>query len=284
MRIPEEITDWLRTNHLGDITSTHPVGGGCINNGLRLKTDLGETFFLKTNSDAPFDMFSREAEGLIHLSKKGGPRIPTPYFWGESFLLLEDLKPAQQKAGYWCELGFQLAHLHANVSRNFGFDHDNYIGSTPQPNPLCEDGYRFFGEHRLYYQAKLAFQRQLLSYKDLQRVESVIDRLPNLVPIQPASLIHGDLWSGNVITGPSGEPAIIDPAAHYGWAEAELAMTALFGGFQDDFYRSYLERRPLETGWQERFDLYNLYHLMNHLNIFGYGYRSQVLSIIGRYS
>ena len=115
-------------------------------------------------------------------------------------------------------------------------------------------------------------------------LERVIDRLPQLIMTQPASLSHGDLWGGNVITGPGGEPVLIDPAAHYGWAEAELAMTSLFGRFDRAVYNAYRSVRPIEPGYEDRFDLYNLYHLLNHLNLFGHGYHEQVMSIVQRYS
>jgi fructosamine-3-kinase len=108
-------------------------------------------------------------------------------------------------------------------------------------------------------------------------------RLPQLVPQQPASLLHGDLWSGNAISDRHGAPAIIDPAVYYGWAEAELAMTALFGAFAESFYQAYQEMRPLESGWRERFDIYNLYHLLNHLNLFGESYLGEVRAILRRY-
>jgi fructosamine-3-kinase len=174
--------------------------------------------------------------------------------------------------------------MHNNTEARFGFFHDNYIGSTPQPNTWTEDGYTFFGERRLIFQARMARRRGLLGETEVKGVERLVSRLVNLVPVQPASLIHGDLWTGNAMTDSSGAPAIIDPAAHYGWAEADLAMTTLFGAFPDEFFRAYQEVRPLEKGFRKRFDLYNLYHLLNHLNLFGTGYLGQVVSILRRYA
>ncbi len=230
-------------------------------------------------------MFARETEGLEALrAADGGPRVPRAYLHGEKFLLLEDLAPAHRRKGYWLEFGERLAALHRHTNTEFGFEHDNYIGSTPQPNPWTPDGYVFFAEHRLGFQVKLARQRGLLSREQAGQVESLARRLPELIAEQPASLIHGDLWSGNAVTDAGGAPALIDPAAHYGWAEAELAMTALFGAFPDTFYRAYEERNPLEQGYKNRFPIYNLYHLLNHLNLFGRSYLSQVLSILRRYA
>jgi fructosamine-3-kinase len=146
------------------------------------------------------------------------------------------------------------------------------------------DGHRFFAERRLLYQARLAERRGLLGREQVRQAERLAARLPELIPEQPASLIHGDLWSGNTITDAAGNPALIDPAAYYGWAEAELAMTALFGAFPAGFYQAYAERRTLEPGFRQRFPIYNLYHLFNHLNLFGGGYRGEVLSILRHYT
>lgn len=284
MGIPPAVAGFLSANGFGDVRSWQGVGGGCINNGARLFTTTGDTFFIKTNSSAPADMFAREAEGLHALRIPQGPVVPQAYLFGEDFILLEDLAPAPRCADYWQQFGRQLAILHNQTHSEFGFAHDNYIGSTPQPNPWTGDGYRFFGEHRLLFQARLALHRGLLGKGELNQVERIIARLPQLVPLQPASLLHGDLWSGNATTNRQGLPAIIDPAAHYGWAEADLAMTALFGGFPQAFYRAYQEVRHLEANFEERFALYNLYHLLNHLNLFGGGYHGQVIAILRRFS
>jgi len=278
--IPDQVQIWLLENNHGATVSSKPVGGGCINNGSLLTTDQGKQFFLKINLHTPADMFAREVEGLLALRVDGGPRVPRPFHHGPDFLLLEDLNPAPRCSTYWRDFGRQLAALHNHINGQFGFEHDNYIGSTPQPNPWTADGYEFFGEQRLRYVAQLCRQRGLLRQADLQAIDKLADHLPELVPGQPASLIHGDLWSGNALTEANGDPAIIDPAAHYGWAEAELAMTTLFGSFPAEFYQAYEEIRPLEPGYFSRFPLYNLYHLLNHLYIFGRGYLAQVQSVL----
>jgi fructosamine-3-kinase len=229
-------------------------------------------------------MFTREAEGLDALRVPGGPRVPQPYLHGARFLLMEDLAPAPRRKDYWSTYGRQLAALHTSTNEQFGFAHDNYIGSTPQPNPRTADGYAFFAEQRLRFQARLARDKSLLNDADMTQIEGIADRLEELVPKQPASLLHGDLWSGNATTDSGGRPAIIDPAAHYGWAEADLAMTDLFGGFHPAFYAAYEEARPLAPGWRERFPIYNLYHLLNHLNLFGRGYYRQLKSILERFA
>jgi fructosamine-3-kinase len=278
------VADWCRAGGFGRVTRVQSVGGGCINHGARLETESGQSFFLKTNSSAPADMFQREAEGLAALRLPGGPRVPEALLVGPDFLLLEDLAPAPHRADYAETLGRQLAALHAHTNDRFGFATDNYLGSTPQPNPWTPDGHAFFAEQRLLFQARLARRRRRLDPGDMARAERLAARLPELVPAQPAALIHGDLWAGNAVSGSQGEPALIDPAAHFGWAEAELGMTALFGGFSERFYQAYEEAARPQPGWQERLPLYNLYHLLNHLNLFGTGYLGQVQGILRRFT
>lgn len=287
--IPELVTGWLLEQGFGEVTRRRSASGGCINNGEYLVTSQGQSFFLKTNPSAPTAMFAREAEGLLalaaapHAATERVPRTPDVFLVGADFLLLEDLQPGSPQAGFWERLGRELAVLHLHTNPEFGFQHDNYIGSTPQPNTWCADGFAFFAEHRLLFQARLARRRGLLPPDDLLAVKRLVGRLSHLVPEQPASLLHGDLWSGNVLSTAFGVPALIDPAVYYGWAEAELAMTALFGAFPERFYLAYSEMRPLEKGYRQRFGLYNLYHLLNHLNLFGSGYLADVQAILNRY-
>jgi fructosamine-3-kinase len=281
--IPSGVQDWLAANDYGTVVSVQPVGGGCINNGSILKTKSRVSFFLKYNPSAPVDMFLRELEGLETLRSVNGPSVPEPYCCGRDFLLMADLAPANRVQDYWQLFGRQLATLHSHTDAQFGFSHDNYIGSTPQPNPRMDNGYAFFAEQRLIYMARSAFDQGRLSRGECLAVEDLVDRLPEIVPLQPASLIHGDLWSGNAMTDSQGEPAIIDPATHYGWAEAELAMTSLFGSFPDEFYQSYTEIRTLPPGFRSRYPIYNLYHLLNHVLLFGRSYLGQVKAILRKY-
>ena len=284
-RLPDAVAEYVRAQGWGHVATTTPVGGGCINDGARLTTTDGPALFLKRNSSAPPDMFQREAEGLEALaSAEGGPRVPRPLLVGEGFILLEYLFPAVHSASYWETLGVQLARLHSVTNSRFGFARDNYIGSTPQSNRWEADGYKFFAEQRLLFQGELTRERGLLSPSSLQRLDHLAARLHDLVPEQPASLLHGDLWGGNVIPGPDGHAYLIDPAAHYGWAEAELAMTTLFGQFPPAFYAAYESARPLAPGYRSRFDIYNLYHLLNHLNLFGRSYLGVVEATLARYA
>ena len=282
--IPPEVAAWCRGNGRGEVASARPLSGGGVSRALRLET-AGGSLVLKLKPGAPPDMFAREAEGLAALAgAAGGPAVPGVYLVGPDFILLQDLRPAPPAPDYWPAFGRQLAALHRTPGARYGFARDNYCGETPQPNPWTESGHEFFAEHRLRHQARLARDRERPDAPDLRRIERLCARLPDLVPPQSPALIHGDLWRGNALAGPRGEPALIDPAAHFGWAEAELAMTFLFGGFPRAFYDAYAASYPLAPGWRGRTDIYNLYHLLNHLNVFGAGYLGQVQDILRRYS
>ena len=292
--LPPSILDFCLTHGYGPIRRAIPLGGGCINNATRLDTD-GGPLFLKTNAHTPPDMFEREAEGLAALTpsptpigrgelSESGPRIPKVLLVGRDFILQEYIEPGPRRANYWETLGAQMAALHNRTSLRFGFAHNNYLGPTPQINDWEENGYNFFGRHRLGYQAKLGASNKYLNSTDLRQAEALIRRLPELIPPQPASILHGDLWSGNLHSDSQGRPVLIDPAAYYGWAEADLAMMTLFGSPPDSFFHAYESVRPLTPGYRERFDLYNLYHLLNHLNLFAEGYVGSVRAILRRYS
>ena len=283
MKLGEGLQQYLRAQSWGAVQSAHPISGSSINRVFWLETEHGPPALLKTNRSSPPDMFAREAEGLQALLQAGGVRVPAVHAHGDDWLLIEYLPAATRSDDYWAALGEGLARLHSTVEGRFGFSNDNYIGSTAQPNAWTEDGHEFFAESRLRFQGWLARERGLLSAGDYRLLGRVIERLPNLIPEQPASLIHGGLWGGNVIVGPQGEPVLVDPAAHFGWAEAELAMTTLFGRFEREAYNAYERIRALAPGYMQRVDIYNLYHLLNHLNLFGHGYIGQVQGVLRRY-
>lgn len=274
-------------------------GGGCINSGMRILLFSGESFFVKWNSHAPPDMFIREAEGLLALQKATSLRIPTPVLASEpngtmpAFLVLEDLsRPAPQQVrarahrSFDEALAYGLAELHSAIGPAYGFNHDNYIGSTPQPNSWCENWIDFFRTYRLEHLWKLLSGKSKLPEGTHSLVRHFLDKLDTLLDsksVKP-SLLHGDLWGGNVLRDANGSPALIDPACYYGDREADLAMTRLFGGFSERFYFAYHEVFPLESGYEERFAIYNLYHILNHALLFGGGYFQQALSVMKRYA
>ena len=281
---PDTLTTFISEQGWGEISSTQPVGGGCISDAQIIATSSGRVLFLKQNRAIPTDMFPREADGLREIGNTpGAPRVPKVHLAASEFLLLEYLSPAPAHPRRWEIFGEQMAVLHLHTHPQFGFGADNYIGSTPQPNPRYQDGFAFFAEQRLLFLARLTRHNGLLDPSSLRQVENVCKRLPDLIPVQPASLLHGDLWSGNIHIGPDGLACLIDPAVYHGWGEADLAMANLFGSLPANFYAAYQAIRPLIPGYHQRFDLYNLYHLLNHLNLFGAGYLPQVKGILSRY-
>jgi len=273
----------LARHGLPALAAAEPVGGGCINHNTRVRCVEGSTYFCKTHPAPPVGFFAAEAAGLRALAATGTLRVPRVIAQEEHGLLLEYLPSTAADARFWQRLGAGLAALHRRPQGQFGFGGDNFCGLTPQPNPAYADGVRFFAEQRLGYQTQLAGRRGLLPRAERVALEALMARLPQLLPAQPPALLHGDLWHGNLLCH-GGEPVLVDPAAHCGLAEAELAMTRLFGGFAPAFYRSYLHHNPLDNGWEARCDLYNLYHLLNHLNLFGTGYLGQIRAILRHYA
>lgn len=271
-----------------EIVREHAVGGGSINRTQRLELRDGGSMFLKTNDRSHRDLFREEARGLIALGLADGPRVPRPRAVFETdrhqHLLLEWIAPGRPGAAFWERFGVSLAHLHrSNRAPACGFPADNHIGSTPQANGWRSDWHEFFAECRLIPQVERARSRGLADRALEQGVRRLAARLPDLLPGLEdggASILHGDLWGGNYLVSEDGEPVLIDPAVYYGHREADLAMTELFGGFRPDFYRAYDATWSLAPGYRERRDIYNLYHLLNHLNLFGGAYGSQCRAVV----
>nr|WP_018527786.1 fructosamine kinase family protein [Alkalispirochaeta alkalica] len=275
------------------ISARRPVGGGSINDTALLELSSGGKVFLKQNGLGQGDLFREEARGLAALAAAPrGPRVPRPLalFSGNAsqYLLLEYIEPGRPRGDFFPRFGGALAALHQTCRNgSCGFVRDNHIGATPQPNPWTEGWIPFFSDHRLRFQGELARSRGLWGAGDLRSLEALLHRLPDILPEVDqgeASLLHGDLWSGNFMADSTATPVIIDPAVYYGHREADLAMTELFGGFPPSFYEGYRQVWPLEPGYGERRDIYNLYHLMNHMNLFGGSYRSSCQAILRRFS
>ena len=272
-----------------DIQGFRSASGGCINHGGRLTTSAGN-FFIKWNNAERFpQMFEAEAKGLKLLKEPQSIDIPEVLGVGEagglSFLLLEYIEAGPRNHRYWQELGEQLADLHGNKADEFGLEQDNYIGSLPQANKQHSIWTAFFIEERLEPQLSMATRNRKVDNLHRQKFEKLYQKLPGLLADhERPSLIHGDLWSGNLMTNKEGMPCLIDPAVYYGNREIELAFTTLFGGFDHEFYKVYQAVMPMAPGYEERFDMYNLYPLMVHVNLFGGGYLRQVESILRKFT
>ncbi|WPL19753.1 Fructosamine-3-kinase [Thiorhodovibrio winogradskyi] len=261
------------------------VGGGCINSAYQL-ADGERAYFVKINQGETLAMFEAEAAGLAELAAAAGPRVPRPLCTGtagsQAFIVMEWIDLGRQRGDSAAEAGRQLARLHECTREDFGWDRDNTIGSTAQPNTPRADWVSFWREQRLGFQLKLA-ARQGYGGRLRERGTRLLEVLPALLDHDPApSLLHGDLWGGNIGYDDQGAPVIFDPAVYFGDREADLAMTELFGGFGGDFYAAYREAWPLSPGYGTRKALYNLYHILNHLNLFGRGYLSQAEALIER--
>ncbi len=276
----------LSTGEDFHLTQVRSVPGGCINATSVISGTLGnETarFFLKVSQHGRLPMFIAEAESLTAIMQSRTIRVPDPVCYGEdalqSFIVMEYL-PLQREANQRL-LAQQLAAMHTITNQYFGWHRNNTIGSTHQSNLQTEDWLSFWREQRLGFQLKLAAQKgyggrlQQLGERLLVEMHQLFDNRS----VQ-ASMLHGDLWGGNVAGLADGTPVIFDPAFYYGDYEAELAMTSLFGGFSADFYAAYDAIRPQEDGYNIRKIFYNSYHIINHLNIFGSGYHAQAIHML----
>jgi fructosamine-3-kinase len=271
---------------VGSIRSITSVGGGDINEAARVETAIGR-YFVKWNSRPRPRMFQAEARGLNLLAAANALRIPRVIAAIDqpAALVLEWIDLGSNKSAAAEALGRGLAQQHRSVAELYGLDHDNYIGSTPQRNTQARSWIEFYRDQRLGAQRDLAQHNGYLTPDRARRLDQVLAHLEQWIDdaaIVP-SLLHGDLWGGNYLIDAQGNPVLIDPAVYYGDREAEIAFTELFGGFGARFYAAYNEAWPLDRGYAERRDLYNLYHLLNHLNLFGEGYGGSVDAILRQY-
>ncbi|WP_259016851.1 fructosamine kinase family protein [Emticicia fluvialis] len=260
--------------------------GGSINATVQILTSEGK-YFVKYNTLNYDQMFAAEARGLDLLRETKVIRIPEVINWGRrdghDYLILEHIEANKQNKFYWETLGHKLAALHRNTSDCFGLGFNNYIGSLEQNNEPNINWIPFFIEKRLNVQAGLAYYNELIDKEVYDKFQKFYELLPSLLPDERPSLLHGDLWAGNVITDNIGEPCLIDPAVYYGNREVELAFTRLFDGFDNRFYEAYHESFPLQPRFEDRAGIYNLYALMVHVNIFGAIYLPPVLRTLNRY-
>jgi protein-ribulosamine 3-kinase len=260
------------------------VGGGCINSAYKLDAK-DQIVFIKTNQASLLQMFEAEAQGLQELRELNCVRVPNVICVGQtdghSYLAMEYIELGSLRGQASHFLGQQLAQLHRHQQGYFGWHIDNTIGSTPQHNERNHNWVEFWQQQRLskqlFFAARNGFNGSLQK-RGQKLIEKIDVFFADYYP--QASLLHGDLWGGNAAADPQGNPVIFDPASYYGDRETDIAMTELFGGFNNDFYAAYQAEYPLDSGYKTRKTLYNLYHILNHLNLFGGGYLSQAESMI----
>lgn len=292
--VREGVEDALgHMGHASKLVEVAPLIGGCINHGARLTVEGGARFFLKWNSHAPPRFFDAEADGLRALAAARALRAPAPLARGgrsgtPAWLLLEYIAAGKPAADYSEILGRGLARLHASAPPGtaYGWSRSNWIGALPQPNRASRSWVAFWRDARLAPQLSRARDRGFLRGPGAD----VLDRVLALVPAAladvehgPVHLLHGDLWSGNAYAGPEGEPVIIDPAVYHGHGEVDLAMTELFGGFGARFYQAYAEAGTVTAAYAAyRRDLYQLYYLLVHVNLFGTQYEQRTLAAAAR--
>ncbi len=284
MKLPQQLTAQIEAHTKSPfvIKDSRSAPGGCINQSM-LVSDGHTTFFVKLNSPDKLPMFTGEALGLAELHKAGAMRVPQVIAYGNdagyAWIILEKIDFAAATPQSPQKAGELLAKLHFCRANEFGWQHENTIGSTPQINTPGNDWSEFWKTTRLGVQIKFAQQNGYRG-RVVDVTEKLIDGCHCLLGHKPAaSLLHGDLWSGNLAYDSNGEPVIYDPAVYYGDCETDLAMTELFGGFSNSFYSAYKNSMPLDSGYSVRKRLYNLYHILNHMNMFGGGYESQAIAM-----
>ncbi len=282
--LKKKIEDYLNKK----IVNATSLSGGCISNAYKIETLNNEQFFLKIN-DSSSDMFIKEANGLLELEKAKAIRVPQVIIKNNEFILLEFLHQGRRSKTFFEDFGRKFAQLHQYHSEHFGFYEDNYIGSNPQKN-LCSENEKnnwinFYFNNRILFQYKLAEKKGYTTEELKNGIKKLENKIENILSdsLEKPSLLHGDLWGGNYMIDENGNAALIDPAVYYGHREADLGMTKLFGGFNSEFYKAYNEFFPLPEGSEYRENIYKLYHVLNHLNLFGSGYYSQAISLINYY-
>jgi fructosamine-3-kinase len=293
MGLSVDLTDFLQSKLSSvlkqpvQINATKPVSGGSINQAYCLQTNIGR-YMLKLNSKSAYpNMFACESVGLKTIATTNTITVPAVILQDDldavSFLVLEWIETRKPTEKASKQLGRELAEMHKNKASYFGFENNNYMGSLPQSNKKHDTWSSFYIEERLQPMVKIAFDKRLLNNTDIQNFEKLYLKLNLLFKEEASSLIHGDLWGGNYLIRADEKPYLIDPAVSYGNREFDIAMTTLFGGFSESFYAAYHESFPLNKGWNERIDLWNLYPLLLHLNLFGAGYLEQVREGVEEY-
>lgn len=268
------------------INQSKLVAAGNINQGIHLNTSEGD-YFLKINYESTRDIFEKEAQGLQYLAANCPLTVPEVYHFGHiedsNYLLMQWVDSGLRVTDYWEKLGEGLAQLHIASQELFGLSHSNYISSVFQSNVLTTTWANFFIEQRLEPLISKAYFDELIDEDFLKKFRLIYPKLKEFFPKERPSLLHGDLWSGNVMADLNGLPALIDPAIYFGNREMDIAFSRMFGGFDQRFYDAYDSVFPLSDGFEERKDVYNLYPLLVHLLSFGRSYLSGIQKVIAKF-
>jgi fructosamine-3-kinase len=258
--------------------------GGNFNLAVRIKIASGE-YFIKWNLGEHKGLFEAEAKNLQLLAQTKTVSVPEVIAFGKhqekEFLIMECIHSSEKSDQYFVDLGISLAALHQHSHPNgFGLDYDNFMGASEQKNPWNADGNTFFIENRLLFQLEKALYDRKIDSDLVNKFEHFFQEIPSIFPKEKSALIHGDLWSGNTMVNEKGLATLVDPTCYYGFREAEIAFTTMFGGFEESFYAAYHEQFPLEKGFHARIPFYNLYPLLVHVNLFGEGYVPTIQTIL----
>ena len=266
------------------VTQLISVSGGDISETFKIETSTKSYFLKVNNTPNALSMFKAEAYGLQLINDTKSIKTPEVIaydsYQNTSFLLLEFIESKSPSTEDFKKLGHQLAKLHKNTSENFGLNQNNFIGSLPQSNKQHNTWLDYYTSERLLPQLELAKQKKLLTNKECPNEENIKNQLQELFTNIKPALLHGDLWSGNYLISTSGQPYLIDPAVYYGHFEVDIAMSKLFGGFSNDFYEEYFSNFIINSGTKARIEIYQLYYLLVHLNLFGSSYYRSVVSIL----
>lgn len=280
-----EVAISAQTDQEAQFAESKHAYGGCINDSRIVSLKDGRQFFIKTHSQAKSFpcFFKTEFKALQLLAEPNVIHVPKPIVYDDDFIVMEVFNEGAKANGWQEQMGRRLAQLHkATQNSQYGFEENNYIGTTKQINDWSDNWLNFWREQRLGYQLKLFSEKTSKDDPLLKAGGQLLGKLDSLIGniTEPAVLLHGDLWSGNATANEKGEPVIFDPASYYGHREAEIGMMRMFGGFDARCEAAYAEVWPLEQGAEKRITLYRLYHELNHLNLFGSGYYQSCLTTI----
>ena len=282
--LSNQFTNYIQSLFNKKIVSIYPLSGGDINDVYLLDLNTTKVVVKINDADRFPGMFAAEAIGLQMLAEHSTFTIPKILFEGEvenqSYLIIEHIDSANKTADFWKDFGYKLAHLHQQSAPYFGLEKDNYIGSLSQSNAKETNAVDFYIRQRIQPQIALASEKGY----NFTEISSFYKNVETIIPDEASSLIHGDLWSGNYMVDNLGKPCLIDPAVAYAPREMDIAMMHLFGGFDPSVFDTYNEALPLESGWKDRIELWQLVYLLVHLNLFGSSYLDSVSSIINRYA